>query len=125
MTQKSITLFASLLAFLLCVSAFAGGPKPETSKTLLPTPSLSVDITGCEASGTGDFYCSASASGGSGSYNYWWIHNGSGQLYQTNSPNANISGCASGAFSLSVQILDRTTGQTAITPTMNCGCPGD
>lgn len=120
MTQKFMALCASLLALLLCAGVFAGGPTPEPTENQFQA--LSVSISGCETSGTGEFNCLASAFGGSGSYNYWWMHSGTGQLYQTNSPIANITGCIGGSFTLTVQILDRATGQTARSSAYWCSC---
>lgn len=123
MTRKSMTLCASVLALLLCASAFAIGPAIDN--TNMPSPSLSVGINGCVSSGTGTFLCQATAFGGSGSYNYWWTHSGSGQLYQTNSPTVTITGCVNGSFTLRVQVLDRVTGQIARSSFYSCGCDTD
>ena len=100
MTRKSMTLCVSLLALLLCASAFAGGAASETSSNM--NGPLSVSITGCIASISGNFLCRATASGGSESYNYAWNHVGSGQMYQTNSEDVRISGCFSGSFTLTI-----------------------
>ncbi len=119
-TQKTMFLCASLLALLLCASAFAVGSTPEVSNTPIPGPS--VHIAGCESSGTGEFNCLASVLGGSGSYNYWWQHTGTGQLYQTNSSIANITGCVGGGFTLTVQIMDRVTRLKARSQVYQCSC---
>lgn len=71
-----------------------------------------VSVAGCLSSGTGDFLCQATVGSGSGSYNYWWTYEGPGQLFQTNSPNVSITGCQGGEGSLTVQVLDRDTGDT-------------
>lgn len=127
MTKKSMALCASLLALLLCASVFAVGPAAES--TTDPLQALSVGISGCESSGMGEFNCLATVFGGSGSYNYWWIHSGNGQLYQTNSAIANITECVGGGFTLRVQVMDRVTRQKAISSAFWCACdegwPGD
>lgn len=70
---------------------------------------VSIGINGCFAGpGLDYFQCYATASGGSGEYNYWWMFSGNGQLYQTNSPSATVSQC-SGPGTLTVQVLDRVT----------------
>ena len=126
MTKKSITLSVASLALLLCASVFAIGPAAEN--TADPLQPLSVDVTGCIASGTGDFICKATPDNTT-LYNYSWQHRGSGQLYQTNSAIANITECVGGGFTLRVQVMDRVTRQKAISSAFWCACdegwPGD
>ena len=110
MTKKSITLSVASLALLLCASVFAVGPAAENTGD--PLQPLSVDVTGCIASGTGDFICKATPDNTT-LYNYSWQHRGSGQLYQTNSPVVTVTNCVGGSFTLKVQIRDRNTGQIA------------
>lgn len=67
---------------------------------------LQISIDGCDYyPGMGFAECYATGSGGSGAYNYWWMYEGNGHLYQSNSASATISGCW-GTGTLTVQILD-------------------
>ena len=122
MSKKSMFLCASVFALLIGVSAFAGAFSPESSSNSGLPSALSVYIPGCESSGTGDFYCYATVSGGSGSYNYWWMHTGSGQPYQDNTASASVTECVNGRFTFTVQVVDRVTNQVARSNTMSCAC---
>ncbi|MCH9651566.1 MAG: hypothetical protein K0U98_25290 [Deltaproteobacteria bacterium] len=106
MIQKSMILCASLLALLLCVSASASEPAPEATKTSALERGPFVHISGCLCHASGEVRCWASASGGTAPYNYLWMHSGSGNPYQNNTPTVTITGCFSGGFSLTAQVRD-------------------
>ena len=106
----------------------AEGTQEKPNQSLRSRSSLSVGM-GCLRYGPGNYECQAWASGGSGSYNYWWMYTGDGQLYQTNSAIATVTGCA-GTGTLTVQVLDRTTGETSQSAAFqlfceDCGPNGD
>lgn len=83
---------------------------------------LSVSVSGCENSGDGTFGCVAQVSGGSGSYNYWWMYDGPGNLYQTNSSYVTITDCIDGTGTLELQAFDRETGQTGMASAYSFQC---
>lgn len=124
-------LFIAVIGAFLAVSSFkqssvnaiatgvvAAQPQIETAlavyegnDTVALASSLSVSVSGCESSGTGDVGCLAAVHGGSGQLNYWWEWEGPGHLFQTNSDYVSIIDCLDGEGSLTVQVLDRGTNQ--------------
>lgn len=83
----------------------------------------SVSVSGCFSSGS-ELLCFATASGGSGSYNYWWLYSGPGELYQTNSSSVTIGDCSAGTGTLSVSVRDRNTGASCFSAPYRVTCGG-
>ncbi|MEM9555256.1 MAG: hypothetical protein AAGC60_13455 [Acidobacteriota bacterium] len=89
--------------------------KSLSSASIATPQSVSCGI-GAECSSTisGVYECQAWVSP-AGSYNYWWIWRGPGQLYQTNDPYVTITDCYSGIGWLTVDALDHSTGASCRT----------
>lgn len=89
---------------------------------------LSASIPGCESSGTGQVGCMGLVSGGSGQYNYWWLWDGPGHLYQDNTDYVSIFDCLDGEGDLTLKVFDRETWELGESSplTVMCDCsPGN
>lgn len=94
----------------------------DTSRGAMSRSTLRVSITGCFSSGLGDYLCSATVTGGSGSYNYFWQYTGAGSLFQTNSPWVTITGCTFGTGTLQLSVRDRVTFATGTSSVYFLSC---